>query len=263
MLRSRELTFVSIATVLGLSGLALAQSAPGVESLRFSKPVTVIQLDMQKLLGQPSRLSWSPDGQHLYLQTLEGSFGRPDVKLHHYALSAKTWTLDILQVEPEWASAYWIGKSGQSSLDDPPLKIELQTEKRQERATSLPQGGGLARGGTSPDINENDQLSILGQQVVGIIRLRLQGETIGVFENTVLVPGLTYGWGPMGSRVIAFATEKSGRVVVMDDRGHKQEVAGSKDAILPAWSPDGDRIVWLQRSSRGRFLLQVSGVSIS
>lgn len=242
---------------------AAAQGPPRVNSLRFSTASTVTTLDMEELRGEPSRLAWSPDGTRLYLQTLEGGFGEPEAVLHHYALSAATGAREDLQVEPDWAARYWTAKSGQTSPDEPPLQIELITERKQQQTTSLPHGGGLARGSASPGMTENDQLSMIGAQSVIIITLRLQNEVVGQFTNTVLVPGLTYGWGPMGAKVIAFAAQKTGRVVVMDDLGQKQEIAGSRNAILPAWSPDGDRIAWLQKDDGRRFRIQVSRVSVS
>ncbi len=171
MYRVPEIVSVVLAIAASLPGSAGAQSAPGVDRLKFSKPVTLAELNMRTLIGQPSRLAWSADGSQLYLQTLDGGFGKPDSRARHYVLAARTGALEALQVEPEWASAYWVAKSGQASTDTPPLKIELKTERRQERTTSLPQGGELARGGTSTGITENDELSILGQQAVGIITL--------------------------------------------------------------------------------------------
>jgi Tol biopolymer transport system component len=88
--------------------------------------------------------------------------------------------------------------------------------------------------------------------------MRLAGETVGEFVNSVIVPGLTFGWGPKGSTVIAYAAQKSGRVVVMDAKGSKQEVAGSKDAILPAWSPDGSRLAWLQKDGKKKYELRIA-----
>ena len=59
-------------------------------ALVISNPTPVAELDMGKLKGEPSRLAWSPDGSQLYLQTLEGGFGRPNAKLRHYVFSAAT-----------------------------------------------------------------------------------------------------------------------------------------------------------------------------
>jgi hypothetical protein len=240
-----------------------SQGPPRVDSLRFSPPSPVASMDMEELKGEPARLAWSPDGTQLYLQTLEGEFGRPDPVLHHYVLSASTGAREDLQVEPEWASRYWTSKSGQTSPDEPPLKIELVTERQKQQTTSLPRGGGLARGSSDPAMTENDELSILGAQSVLVITLRLGDEVVGQFTNSVLVPGLTYGWGPIGAKIIAFAAQKTGRVVVMDDLGQKREIAGSRNAILPAWSPDGDRVAWLQKGDGRRYVLQVSRVSVS
>jgi dipeptidyl aminopeptidase/acylaminoacyl peptidase len=240
-----------------------SQEPPRVNSLRFSTPAPIATLDMAELKGEPSRLAWSPDGTRLYVQTLEGGFGRTDATLHHYVLDAVTGRREAVDMEPEWAAQYWTAKSGQTSPDQPPLTIDLKTERVSERATSLPRGGDLARGGTTPNISENDEVTIAGAQTVSVITLTFDGEVVGQFTNSVLVPGLTYGWGPMGAKIIAFAVPKSGRVAVMDDRGQKQEIPGSKDAILPAWSPDGDRVAWLQKDGRRKYLLQVSRVSVS
>ena len=261
MSRHRKLT-VPIA-LCAIGTVAAGQTPPRVDDLRFSRPVMLATLDMEALHGEPSRLAWAPDGEQLYLQTLEGGFGRPDPVLRHYVLSAATGAREDLQVEPEWATRYWTAKSGQASPDEPPLKIELITERQKQQTTSLPRGGGLARGSTDPGMTENDELTMIGAQSVIVITLRLRDEVVGQFTNTVLVPGLTYGWGPMGARVIAFAAQTGGRVVVMDDLRQKQEIGGSKNAILPAWSPDGDRIAWLQKIDGRRFLLQVSRVSVS
>ena len=240
-----------------------SQEPPRVNDLKFAKPMSLAVLEMDRLRGEPSKLAWSPDGTQLYFQTLEGGFGRADATLYHYLLDATSGHTQPVHVEPEWAARYWTAKSGQTSPDEPPLRIELKTERVKERSTSLPRGGELARGGTSPNMTENDEATIVSAQSVSVITLILGGEIVGQFTNAVLVPGLTYGWGPIGAKVIAFAAPRNGRVVVMDDRGQKQEIPDSKDAILPAWSPDGDRVAWLQKDGRKKYLLQVSRVSVS
>lgn len=244
--------------------VSAAQMVFRAETLAFSPPQTTARLDLDELKGEPSRLSWSPDGSLLYVQTLEGGFGRPDVTLHHYAFPANGGPRQDLQTEPDWAADYWSEKSGRTSPDKvDPLRIELKSEARKERTTSLPMGGDLARGGVNPGMTENDEMSMLGAQVVGVHTMLLHGETIGEFVNSVIVPGLTYGWAPEGARLIAYSAQKSGRVVVMDETGGKKEIAGSRDALLPAWSQDLGRIAWLQKQGRKTWLLQVARVSVS
>src|SRR5687768_416970 len=147
-----------LALAIAIPSAVAAQTAPRVNSLRFSKPVPLVMLDMEELPGEPSRLSWSPDGTQLYLQTLEGGFGQPDVTLHHYVLHAATGVKENVDSEPDWARQYWTAKSGQASPDDPPLKIELKAERQRQQTTSLPTGGELARGGLTPGLTENDEL---------------------------------------------------------------------------------------------------------
>lgn len=235
-----------------------------VNGLRFGDPVTLAEIDIEKLKGQPSRLAWSPDGSQLYLQTLEGGFGRPDAKLRHYVFATANGAKQDLQAEPDWASAYWTAKSGQFSPDGPQLNIELQSEQRRERTTSVPMGGDLARGGTTTATGTaaNDGVNAAyNSQLIPVHSMLFRGHIVGEFVNSVIVPGLTFGWGPKGTRAIAFAAQKTGRIVVMDDQGGKHEVAASKDAILPAWSADGVRLAWLQKDGRRKFLLRVASVS--
>lgn len=241
-----------------------AQAPVRVDNLRFAELVTLTEIDLEKLKGQPSRLAWSPDGSQLYLQTLEGGFGRPDAKPRHYLFTTAKGAKQDLQGEPDWASEYWTAKSAQASPDDPQLKIELKSEQRTERTTSVPMGGDLARGGasTATGTSANDGVNAAyNSQTIPVHSMLLQGQMVGEFINSVIVPGLTFGWGPKGTKTIAFTARKTGRIVVMDGQGGKQEIDASKDAILPAWSPDGSRLAWLQKDGRRKFLLRVVRVS--
>lgn len=244
-----------------------AQAPLSVESLTLAGPPHIVaELDMGKLKGEPARLAWSPDATEFYLQTLEGGFGRPGAKRRHYLYRIATGARRDLPIEPDWASAYWTAKSGQAAPDDPSLKIELGSEKRLERTINVPRGGDLAKGGPTganagTPMSDPGVAAAFNSQQVATHTMRLKGEIVGQFENTVIVPGLTFGWGPPGSKAIAFAAQKSGRIVIMDARGEKREVPATKDALLPAWSPDGTRIAWLERTARRRFVLKVLSVS--
>jgi hypothetical protein len=88
----------------------------------------------------------------------------------------------------------------------------------------------------------------------------LKGEVVGEYVNSVIVPGQTFGWGPAGSKVIAYSAAKTGRLVVMDDQGVKQEIDGTSDALFPAWSSDGKRIAWLQRDGKKKFILRIANI---
>lgn len=256
-------TPLAIVALLTLPNPIDAQSPVRADAVRLSSAAAIGEIDTDKLKGQPARLSWSPDGSQLYLQMLEGEFGLPPKKLHHYVLSAKDGKRQSVDSEPEWASSYWTAKSGQTSPDGPPLKIELKDDIKTEKTTSTPMGGDLARGGVggSTGTSSGDVVNAAyNQQQVRIITTLLHGTAVGSFEGKVLVPGLTFGWGPAGSRAITYAEPKGGRVMVMDDRGQKAEVPSSKDAILPAWSPDGRQIAWLQKDGKKKYVLQVARV---
>ena len=250
-----------------LPSVVATQTPLRVHNLQVSAPAKLATLDMGKLKGEPSRLAWSPEGSQLYVQTLEGTFGQPNPKLRHYVFAASDGAKKDVDAEPAWAAQYWTAKSGQTSPDDPRLKIELKTEKRQQRTTSVPMGGDLARGvpttGDTGTSAGDAGAAAYGAQTVTAHVMQLKGTTIGEFINSVIVPGLTFGWGPKESKAVAFTAEKSGRVVVMDEEGGKREVAGSSDALLPAWSPDGTRLAWLQKDGRRTFVLQVANVSAS
>lgn len=229
-----------------------------VGKIEFSNPRSVARLDMRSLRGEPARLAWSPDGARFYVQTIEGGFGRPDAKTHHYEFDAATGGKTDLPAEPEWVAAYWALKSHQAAPDVPGRAIALESAPKQVRTTAVPRGGDLARGGTVTGMGssaEDAAMAATNQQAIMIHTMKLGRETIGEFE-TVIVPGLTFGWAPAGAQAIAFAN-KDGKLFVMDAEGRKQEIRGTKDAVLPAWNADGSRLAWLQKDGRRAYQLRV------
>lgn len=250
------------AVIVALPMVVSAQSALDVQSLRASPAATVAELDMGKLKGEPSRLAWSEDGRQFYVRTTENR-GKPNEKNRHYLFSLDGKRQDV-GAEPPWAAGYWDAKSGQAPKDNPALKIQVKTETRQQRTTSAPMGGEMARGGVDAGqmgTSAGDaSAAAFSAQAATVHAMILKGQTIGEFVNSVIVPGLTFGWGPAGSKVIAFAAPKDGTLVVMDFDGKTRELDGTKDALLPAWSADGSRLAWLQKDGRRKYLLKVADV---
>src|SRR5687768_11352123 len=254
---------IATAALTAVPAILAAQSPMRADALKVSEPVKIAELDMDKLKGQPSRLAWSADGTQLYVQTMEGTFGLPGQKLRHYTMAVADGSRKDVPVEPEWASAFWTMKSGQNAPDGPPLTIDWKKETRKEQTVSTPMGGALARGGTGGDTGTGAGEAIAAadnRQRVMVNAMVLRGTTVGEFVNSVIVPGLTFGWGPKGTKVIAFADPKSGRVIVLDEKGEKREVPGTKDAILPAWSGDAKQIAWLQKDGKKKYVLQIARV---
>jgi hypothetical protein len=255
--------FAVLTLLAGLATTAATQVLLNVEAISFSEPAAIMEIDTDRMKGQPARLSWSPDGSQLYLQMLEGNFGQAGAKLRHFAIDSASGRRQDLQAEPDWASAYWTAKSAQSSPDGPAMKIELKSETRTATSVPAPMGGDLARGGTTinPGATAGDAVAAAYSRQTSLVHSMLfKGEIVGEFVNSVIVPGLTFGWGPLGSKMIVY-TNKSGRIVVMAENGGKKEIESTKDALLPAWSPDGRRLAWLQKDGRKKFVLQVARVA--
>lgn len=253
------------ALMVTLPALLAAQGPATVQRLAVSPAEQLAEIDTDRIKGQPSRLAWSPDGSELYLQMMEGEFGKPAAaKLSHHVITLSDKRRKEVGAEPEWASAYWTAKSGQASPDSAAFKIELRSETRIERAVAAPMGGDLARGGTvggGRGTSTGDAISaVYNQQRVPVHTMMLHGEIVGQFINSVIVPGQTFGWGPPGSKVIAYSAQKSGRLVIMDDKGTKQEIDGTKDVVFPAWSPDRTRLGWLQKDGGKKYVLKVATV---
>ena len=263
-----------VATVLFALALAAAPQA-GTPGVGVGQPALVAEVDAGKLKGTLVRLAWSPDATQIYLQTAEPDT-RGNVKLRHYTMGLDGLPPKSVNAEPDWAAAYWAWKSSQAAPGMASWKIAIEQQQKRVSATSNPAGGDMAKGATSSGgtgtggVGSGGMGGMTAGEAAGaayqsqnatVITLKLKGEPVGEFVNAPALPGTTFGWGPTGTGLIVF-TAADGKVVVMDSQSRKQEVAGSKDGYLPAWSTDGKRIAFLEKSGRKKYVLRVVDVTM-
>jgi dipeptidyl aminopeptidase/acylaminoacyl peptidase len=228
--------------------------------ITFSEPARIVDIDTTKLKGEISRLAWSPDATQMYLQTTERDSAGAIKEAHHYVLALNGTAPKRVDQEPEWAATYWNWKSAQAAPALPGFRIEVEDRQQRRTNTATPMGGDLARGAPEGGSVETGTISAVVQsQMAHYYTLRLKGEVIGEFVNVVAVPGLTFGWGPQGSALIAFANQ-DGRIVVMNEKGQKRQVPASKAAFLPAWTDNGTRIAYLERAGKNKAVLKIVDV---
>lgn len=244
--------------MIGLSVLAAL-------AITLSPPRPVAEIDAGKLKGDLMRLAWSDEGSEFYLQTVERDRSGQPKAIHHYIVSAAKALKDVAQ-EPAWAAKYWQWKSAQASPAASTFKIGVAERSETRRAASAPTGGVLARGGTADPTAGTTFTDVAAaadaSQTVRIFALSVGSEIIGEWTNEAVTPGTNFSWAPAPLRLLAFAKRDGGPIVVLDSTGQKQELAGPKAAVLPAWSADGKKLAWLERMDRRKYQLTVADISI-
>ena len=238
--------------------------------LTLSTPASIVEIDTGKLKGDLARLAWSPDAQQLYLQAIERDRSGNVKSVHHYVLARGGTPPKVIESEPPWSTAYWGRKSAQAAPGMPAFKIDVEQQQKRMSGTSIPAGGNLAKGGVdaggsaggaATGFGTGDAVSAaLQSQMVNVYTLKLKGEVVGEFVNAAAVPGLTFGWAPGGTGLIAFSNP-AGRLVIMDSEGHKQEIASSKSTLLPAWTDDGKRLAYLEKTGKNKAVLKIVDVT--
>ena len=236
-----------------------ARTAPGVKVAKTE----AAQLDLAALQGRIRQLAWSPEGNELYLQTFDTNPDQTPKSYFHYTIALPGGGVTPLTAAPAWATAYLTWKSDKSAPGDPSMTIDLAESRKRMDTTGTSMAGSMASGsgdGTASGTSIDSAVAAANQsQMVRVITLRLKGETVGEFLNSPLIPGLTFGWGPPGSGLIAFA-DASGRVTILDAKGGKTRVPDTKGGLVPAWSQDGKRLAWLESRGKNRYALVIGDV---
>jgi hypothetical protein len=236
-----------ILAVIAVAAQALAPPALDASTLTLGAPTLLCELDMTVLRGEMRRLSWSPDGRSIHVQTAEIG-----VAQHDYIVTLPDGVVSLAFGEPEWAAAYWTMKSNLTAPGISSLRMEVQEDNRRTRPA--PFNGGFANGGAyTPDVK--NPVDAFESEVT----LRLLGVQLGNWINDAPMAGETYGWGPAGSGAIVFVGSGE-RLTLMDQQARRKIVATVKGASMPAWSSDGTQLAFLQRSGRKRYRLMTVAV---
>jgi hypothetical protein len=231
-----------------------------VSALHIGALTPVTELDLGKLKGELRQIGWSSDATELYVQTAEGRDS--SARLHHYLVPLSGGPPAPLKDKPEWAASYWSFKSDRFAPGIGSLMIEVQQSLENMKygtgsAGAIDQGDRASGGLTTSGANaERAAMSDKNH----VVRLKLLDETVSEFVNETVIPGLMFGWGPSGSGAIAF-TDRDGRLFLFDQHKRKQPVPAARDAVLPAWTADGSRLAWAQKSGRKKYTIVYAMVS--
>jgi hypothetical protein len=239
---------------LALSLLLAPQAAPlSAQSVKIT-PKPVAEFEMSKLKGVIRRIAWNADNSQLYVQTAELNSDAQPKALHHYLVDPATGALKNADAEPAWAASYWEWKSWKAAPDDEKFAIELSEEQRKKAATAIPMGGDYARGGSGADVSgaagatsADSVMAAAQQSQIGTARLmKLKGQTVGEWINQPIVPGQSFGWGPKGTGVIAYAEPNNRALMIMDKTGAKQKIDDTRGVYSPSFSNDSTKLAWLE-----------------
>ena len=227
--------------------LGLGAAAPLVH---LGQPDLWLHLDVERLKGRPAQLAWSDREDELYLQVVEGTTAAT-LKVRHYLLRKDRAPVPV-EHQPAWAQEYWKWKSAKRYFGNPLMTIEVDTRREtldpiRDRNTAY-----LNSDVYAPATLEAKATG--GSRIVN--RLMLKGHIIGEFVDEDVFPGYTFSWSPNLLGLLAFRA-RNGRLTIMDLTGETQTAADGKDVWLPAWSPSGELIAYLERDGRKQFTLYV------
>jgi hypothetical protein len=252
--------------ILAVAATLQDPAATDASKMTLSIAEPIADLDMGKMKGDPARLAWSPDKAEFYVQTVERDSRGAVKSAKHYVVSIASRTVKNVDREPEWASAYWAWKSAQASPGAAAFKIAVDGPRQETvRATSAPAGGALAKGGTANPLEGTTVADVAAavdqSQTRTIYTLKVNGESLGDWVNEPVTPGSNFSWAPAPIAMIVFTKRAGGPLVVIDAAGRRQQLAGAKMAMLPAWSNDGTRIAWLERKDKKKYDLVAADVA--
>ena len=245
-----------------LFALTVAQApAP---SISLDAPQVIVTIDTGKMKGEPWRLAWSPDLAQLYVETADRDISGNPKSTKGAIITLANKSMKNVGQPPDWAVKYWTWKSAQASPAAPAFKIDVKQEQRTVRAVAAPTGGALARGGTADPTSGTSLGDVASAadtaQVENVFTLRIKGDALGEWINAAVVPGANFSWAPAPRHMIVYAKNGGGPLMTLDDQGHKAELSGAKNAVLPAWSDDGTKIAWMEKKDKKHYDVTIAAV---
>jgi hypothetical protein len=242
------------------AALGVGLASPSVfQSWSVGAPTLAVDIQGSRFGGGPAQLTWSPDSTTLCLKTLDGDKSQ---MARYYELVPAEHTFRGVDFAPEWAAKYWTWKSARSAPGHPELVIQVENRNR---SGGIPtedlhaKGNNVSGGRTDTTLGINSGVAAANEAQGSVVRtLLLDGHAIGQYVDEPLVPGTTFGWSPETLHAVAFASP-NGHLQVWAIRGETEEAPGAKGVLLPAWSPDGSQIAYLQKIGRNHYaLMQVA-----
>jgi len=235
----------------------------------LATPQSIVELDTGKLKGEIARLAWSPDGSEFYVLTVDRDRAGNIIGARHYIVSTSGKSVKGVDKEPAWATRYWAWKSAQTAPGQAAFRIEVKQHDETVRSTASPTGGALAKGGvadpTTGTTAEDAANAAYNSQTMLVSELKVKSDLIGTWVNEPVIPGVTFSWAPEPLHLLAFSKrdkKDGGSITILDASGQRQELAGPKNAILPAWSDDGKHLAWIERKDRKKFELMIAEITI-
>jgi hypothetical protein len=241
-----------------LTAQLAAQAPPSVESGRVavSPPRIVTEIDMNKLKGKAVRLAWSFDGLQVYLRTSEFDHWQNE-RAVHCVITLADGALVRADSEPIWAGSYWLWKAGVIAPGLPGLRMESETQAKIVTAVgSTASAPGVSNPNQSDPSRSQVASDMASAQVVAKRTVKVKGTVVAEMGSDSGELGTLVGWAPAPLGVMAFV-DRSGQLKLVDREGHTVDVPGTSDVLLPAWSPDGKRLAFLQRKGKKALVLNV------
>ena len=140
------------------------------------------------------------------------------------------------------------------------MKFDTETQTQMTTAVGTVRDGGLSQSRGDPS-QAQATADYASAQQVATVTIKLKGKVIAQSVNASVAPGLLWSWAPAPIGALAYVDSRK-RLVLIDRVGQTVEFAGATDVLLPAWSPDGTRLAYLQKKDKKRYVLNVVEVGL-